>query len=126
MYYVNTYVISISLKVVNIAFTFCASLSRWAILCLILFILTLCSVRVPVISWVGSCGGNLTVAASNDWAWRIAATGIELKGVAGLGGGGTGAAAGGGDGAAAAGIMYTITEYIQKTNNLNTSRVYQQ
>lgn len=91
------------------ALTFCASFSREAIFCLILFILTLCSVRVPVISFVGSWGGTFTVAASKDWAWRIAATGIEVSG--GFGGGaapeGGAAGFGGGGGAAAAGKRCT-------------------
>lgn len=103
---------SISLKVVSIALTFCASFSRWAIRSRMRFILTLCSVRVPLISDVGSAGGSLTVAASSVWAWRIAATGMEDIGAdggggAGRGGGGGGAAAaaaGGGGGAAAAGV----------------------
>lgn len=83
------YDISISLNVVNIALTFCASFNLDAIFNRILFILTLCSVLVPVISFVGSWGGTLTVAASKDWACRIAATGIWLTGAAaGLGGGG--------------------------------------
>jgi hypothetical protein len=55
---------SISLKVVNMAFTFWACFSLSAIFSRILFIFTLCSVRVPEISLVGSCGGTLTVAAS--------------------------------------------------------------
>jgi hypothetical protein len=102
---------SISLNVVSIAFVFWASFSRCAIRCLIRFILTRCSDRVPVISVVGSAGGNLTVAASIAWACRIAATGIDDNGAWGGGGGGLdvggaavdGAAGGGGGTALAAG-----------------------
>merc|ERR1719354_213846 len=54
--------ISISLKVVNIAFVFCASLSRCAILCLILFIFTLVSVRDPITR----TGASLTTFTSLD------------------------------------------------------------
>lgn len=90
-----------SLNVVNIAFTFCASLRRAAIRCRILFILTRCSVLVPLISDVGSAGGSLTVAASIAWAWRIAATGMVEAGAAGGGGAGFGGV--GGEGAAADG-----------------------
>lgn len=97
------YDISISLNVVNIALTFCASFNLDAIFNRILFILTLCSVLVPVISFVGSWGGTLTVAASKDWACRIAATGIWLTGAAaGLGGGGGAAGFGGAVGVGAA------------------------
>lgn len=39
------------------------------------FILTRCSVLVPVISLVGSWGGSFTVAVSKDCACLIAATG---------------------------------------------------
>merc|ERR1719285_1712454 len=49
---------SSSLKVVSIALVFWASLSRAAILRRILFILTLCSDRVPAISLVGWAGGG--------------------------------------------------------------------
>ena len=51
---------SSSLNVVSMALVFCASLSLWAIFILILFILTLCSDRVPAISVVGSAGGMRT------------------------------------------------------------------
>ena len=84
------------------AFVFCASLRRCAIRCLIRFIFTRCSDRVPVISEVGSAGGSFTVAASIAWACLMAATGIEDIGAWGGGGGGRGggaAAAGGGGGA---------------------------
>lgn len=92
-----TNLISKSLNVVNMAFTFWASLRRAAIRCRILFILTRCSVLVPLISVVGSAGGSLTVAASIAWAWRIAATGMVEAGAAGGGGAGFGGV--GGEGA---------------------------
>lgn len=83
------------------AFVFCASLRRCAIRCLIRFILTRCSDRVPVISEVGSAGGSFTVAASIAWACLMAATGIEDIGAWGGGrGGGSAAAGGGGEGGA--------------------------
>lgn len=44
------YLISISLKVVSMALVFCASFNRAAIFSRMRFILTRCSVRVPVIS----------------------------------------------------------------------------
>lgn len=83
------------------ALTFWASFSLEAIFSRILFILTRCSVLVPVISLAGSCGGSFTVAASRVCACRIAATGIWARGglgaaegcAAGLGGGGGAAAA---------------------------------
>lgn len=49
---------SISLNVVSMALVFCASFNLSAIFNRILFIFTLCSDRVPVISLVGSDGGN--------------------------------------------------------------------
>lgn len=49
---------SISLKVVSMALVFCAVFNRSAIFNRILFIFTLCSDLVPVISLVGSDGGN--------------------------------------------------------------------
>lgn len=56
---------------------------------------------MPAISFVGSCGGTLTVAASIACACLIAATGIELIGAAGRCGGGGGAPAAAGFGGAA-------------------------
>jgi len=99
----TTNLMSISLNVVSIAFVFCASFSRCAIRCLIRFILTRCSDRVPVISVVGSAGGSFTVAASIAWACRIAATGIEDNGAWGGGGGGLGVGGAAVDGAAVGG-----------------------
>lgn len=69
---------------VNIAAVFWASFKRCAIRSLIRFILTRCSVLVPVISLVGSWGGSFTVAVSKDCACLIAATGtVGLAGEAG-------------------------------------------
>lgn len=79
----NFYLISISLNVVNIAFTFWASFKRSAIRNRIRFILTLYSDLVPDISLVGSAGGNLTVAAC-----CFETCGAATAGAATLGGGG--------------------------------------
>lgn len=99
-----THLISISLKVVNIALTFWASFNLCAIFNRILFILTRCSVLVPVISLVGSWGGTLTVAASRPWACLIAATGMLVIGCCWGDGGFAGGAVGDGGGSTAAGL----------------------
>lgn len=57
---------------------------------------------MPVISFVGSWGGTLTVAASRPWACLIAATGMLVIGCCWGDGGFAGGAAGGGGGAAGA------------------------
>merc|ERR1719285_1173979 len=97
---------SSSLKVVSIALVFWASLSRAAILRRILFILTLCSDRVPAISFVGSAGGILITgwAPAAGWrggiGWAGGRADIGAFGGGGGGGGvvGMGAAATGGGG----------------------------
>merc|ERR1719234_2718630 len=103
--------ISSSLKVVNIAFVFCASFSLLAIFNLIRFIFTLCSLLVPAISVVGSAGGILSTGAAPA-AGALGGIGggggRDASGAAGRGGGGggvvgIGAAAAAGAGAAAAG-----------------------
>ena len=111
---------SSSLKVVSMALVFCASLSLCAIFSRIRFILTLCSERVPAISFVGSSGGILTMGAGPEAAdaaaagvGRMADTGVSERGAVGIGGAGGGAVGagpadsaagggGGGGGAAAA------------------------
>merc|ERR1719414_948595 len=112
-----------SLKVVNMALVFCASFNRPAIFCLMRFILTRCSDRVPAISLVGSADGIRTTgaapaagAAGGGGGGRMAATGVEATGsVGGLGAAGgaagmapaagaAGAAGGGGGGGSAAGL----------------------
>lgn len=77
---------SISLKVVNIAYVFWASFNRWAILSLILFILTLFSDRVetpfcPVASCPASCPTEIGL---NDSAGEAD---IGADGLLGVGGG---------------------------------------
>merc|ERR1719320_139161 len=76
--------ISNSLKVVNIAFVFCASFSLLAIFNLILFIFTLCSLLVPAISVVGSAaaggGGGGAAAAGAGAAAAGAAAGLAPPG----------------------------------------------
>merc|ERR1719320_541044 len=97
--------ISNSLKVVNIAFVFCASFSLLAIFNLILFIFTLCSLLVPAISVVGSAGGILSTGAAPA-AGALGGIGGGGGGVVGMGAAvaaaGAGAAAGGGGGGGAA------------------------
>ena len=94
------------------AVVFCASLSRFATVSRIRFILTRCSERVPAISFVGSSGGILTMGAGPEaadaasGAGRMADTGVSERGAVGMGGAGGGAvgtgpaddAAGGGGG----------------------------
>merc|ERR1712110_1356455 len=96
---------SSSLKVVSMAFVFCASFSLLAIFCLILFILTQCSDLVPAICVVGSAGGSLTTGAAPaaGLGGRGAGGGVTVLGAAGMGGGGGGVA--GMEAAAAAGPM---------------------
>ena len=93
---------SSSLKVVNIALVFWASLSLLAIFILILFILTRCSDRVPAMLLVGSAGGSRTTGAAPTEGRGGSGTGggRDAIGAVGLGGGGGGAV---GMGAAAAG-----------------------
>merc|ERR1711942_19352 len=106
---------SSSLNVVSIAFVFWASFNLEAIFWRILFILTLCSERVPAISVVGSAGGIL-ITGDAPGAGCLGGIGggggLEDIGAIGFGGGGggvvgIGAAAatggGGGGGAAASG-----------------------
>merc|ERR1719326_2744361 len=109
---------SSSLKVVSMAFVFCASFSLLAIFSLILFILTRCSDLVPAICVVGSEGGIFTTGAAPaaGLGGSGAGGGVTFLGAAGIGGGGGGVAGmaaeaaaggggggGGGGGAAAAG-----------------------
>jgi hypothetical protein len=101
---------------------FCASLSLFETVNLILFIFTLCSDLVPAISFVGSAGGILTIGAGplevgggggGALTLRMADTGVSEAGAEGIGGEGGGEAGmgpaeaagggGGGGGAAAAG-----------------------
>ena len=106
----ESHLMSSSLKVVSIALVFCASLRRCAIFSRMRFILTLCSERVPAISFVGSSGGILTMGAGPEagdaaaaGVGRIADTGVSEMGAVGIGGAGGGVVGAGPDAAAGGG-----------------------
>lgn len=77
----KTHLMSTSLKVVNIAYVFCASLSRCAMRCLIRFILTRVSARSPVTA----CSAGMLFGVPKGVTW-ISDIGLELAGPDGGGG----------------------------------------